>query len=74
MLMPHESTVAHDKTGLSLFGASLPVHTTTPTAISASPTIAAVQVPVITAAAPAKTTRMQKRADSQVPNLFANPP
>ena len=67
MLMPHESTVAHDKTGLIHFGA-LPVYSTTPTGASPinplTPTVSST---------PAKT-RVPKRADSQVPNLFANPP
>ena len=63
MLMPHESTVApHDKS-------LLPSHTITPTTAGASP-IKTLATPIATPVKP----RLTKRADSQVPNLFANPP
>merc|ERR1712223_258355 len=63
MLMPHESTVApHDKS-------LLPSHTITPTTAGASP-IKTHPTPIATPVKP----RLTKRADSQVPNLFANPP
>merc|ERR1711962_660349 len=61
MLMPHESTVAHDKS-------LLPSYTITPTT-GASP----VNPHPTPNATPVKP-RLTKRADSQVPNLFANPP
>ena len=76
MLMPHESTVAHDKAHAELFG-SLPggVNFTTPTA-GASPVNPHPGVPnlVPTVASTPVKPRLTKRADSQVPNLFANPP
>lgn len=72
MLMPHESTVAHDKTGLTPHFGTLPAYNSTPlTGVSPlnpnpSPTKTASSTPV--------KPRLTKRADSQVPNLFANPP
>jgi hypothetical protein len=66
MLMPHESTVAHDKSGYSTFGA-VPGYCTTPTSTGA--------ITPITPLAMTKDKRiLTKRSDSQVPNLFANPP
>ena len=64
MLMPHESTVAHDKSGCTPHFGTLPALNSTPIGVSPiNPTIPS----------PAKP-RLTKRADSQVPNLFANPP
>jgi len=56
MLMPHESTVAHDK---SLLPSYLPSPTTGASPVNPHPNPSAKPV---------------KRADSQVPNLFAHPP
>ena len=63
ILLPHESTVAHDdRTALSVSPAPIP------SSSGVSPVKAA--APLTT---PVKA-RLAKRADSQVPNLFANPP
>jgi len=61
MLMPHESTVAHDK---SLLPSYLPSPTTGASPVNQHPTPSATPVKP----------RLAKRADSQVPNLFAHPP
>ena len=62
ILLPHESTVAHDdKTALAPLSAPVPSST------GVSPVNPA---PITT---PVKA-RLTKRADSQVPNLYANPP
>ena len=60
ILLPHESTVAHDdRTALS------------PAPIPSSSGVSPVKSAPLTT--PVKV-RLSKRADSQVPNLFANPP
>lgn len=66
MLMPHESTVAHDKTGMTPHFGSLPPTTK----VSPMNPVNPVNSGPVTPAKP----RLAKRADSQVPNLFANPP
>ena len=75
MLMPHESTVAHDRAN---FG-SIQTFNLTPTGMTPEanpgPTLSQPlanprPTPISTPLKP----RLTKRADSQVPNLFANPP
>ena len=72
MLMPHESTVSHDKSFMGTPGFIIPpstgnVNNFTP---AKSSPVTPNSTPVST---PAKQ-RLTKRADSQVPNLFAEPP
>ena len=62
MLLPHESTVAHDHNDKIV-----PFATTNPSPVN-NQAAASTQL-----TRPVKA-RLTKRADSQVPNLFANPP
>ena len=76
MLMPHESTVAHDKYGMS--NSQISAYSGMPPNAVPSSTPAAGASPVKSGNPSSCTTpvrpKLTKRADSQVPNLFANPP
>ena len=69
MLMPHESTVAQDKANNFMMPNNSSNHFTNTPAKPSSPVTPNV-TPVSTPVKP----RLTKRLNSQVPNLYANPP
>ena len=69
MLMPHESTVAQDKANNFMMQSTKNSHFNTTPAKPSSPVTPNV-TPVSTPVKP----RLTKKLNSQVPNLYANPP